>query len=84
MTVLETSPQNLSDYIHILLRKIFELNKKGNISSKKMRISCNFMYVYARSFFGNPSRYTSIYMYTNKNIQANKTRMPRNFLSANH
>ena len=42
MIVSENSHPDLSDYIQFLFEKRFEVNKKGIISSPKMRNSGNF------------------------------------------
>ena len=43
MIVLEKSHQNLSYYIQFLLKKGIEFNKKGIISSEKMKNSGNYI-----------------------------------------
>ena len=50
MIASEKSHQNLSDYSQSLLKKRFEVNKKG-LFSDKMRNSGKFNYDYAHSFF---------------------------------
>ena len=52
MNVSEKSHENLSDYIQFLLKIEFWSNKKGIISSDKMRNSGNYNYDYAHSFLG--------------------------------
>ena len=52
MAASEISHQNLSDYIQFLFEKRFDVNKKGIISSEKMRNSSYYKYDYAHSFFG--------------------------------
>ena len=52
MIVSEKSYQNLSDYIQFLFIRKFEYNKKGIISSEKMRNSGIYNNDYAHSFFG--------------------------------
>ena len=51
MIISEKSYQNLSDYIQFLLKKLLEFNKKGIISSEKIRNSDDYVYNYAHSFF---------------------------------
>ena len=50
MIVSEKSHMNLSDCIQLLLRRVVELVKKGIISNRKMRNSCNYINDYAHSF----------------------------------
>ena len=54
---IEIPHQYISDYVQFLFKKIFELNKKGMISSEKIRNSGEnnseiHIYDYAHSFFG--------------------------------
>ena len=43
MIVSEKSHKILSDYIKFLFKKIFEVNKRGIISSEKMKNSGNYV-----------------------------------------
>ena len=64
MILSEKSHQNLSDYIQFLFKNIFKFNKKKwIISSEKIRKSGNYMYGYARSFFGKGFQSNPLYWY---------------------
>ena len=52
MITSEKSHQNLSDYIQLLFKKIFEVNKEQIFCNEKMRNSGHCIYDYAHSFFG--------------------------------
>ena len=53
MIVTEKTGQILCDNIQILFKRRYKFNKKkGIISSEKRRISGNYIYDYAHSFFG--------------------------------
>ena len=50
--VSEKSHQNVSDYIHVLSKKSFEIDRTGFILSEKIGNSCNYIYDCAHFFFG--------------------------------
>ena len=65
----EKSHQHLSDYNHFLFKKRFKVNKKGIISSRKMRKSGNYSYDYAHSFFGEDFQSKALYLLVNYTVQ---------------
>ena len=52
MIVSKKSPQNLSDYMKILLKRKIEIDTKEIISIEKSKNSGNYNYDYTHSFFG--------------------------------
>jgi len=65
MIASEKPQQNLSDYIQLLFKKIFEANKKQIFPTETMRNSGNCIYDYAHSFFEDDfilMGYTGIYL----------------------
>ena len=61
MDALEKSHQNLSDYNQILLKNIFQVDKKQIFSSEKIRNSGKCIDDYAYSFFGEDFKSNTLF-----------------------
>ena len=76
MIALEKSHQTLSVYIQFLFKNRFGFNKKGIISSEKMRNPGNYNYNYAHSFFGKDFQskplYWLVHMFNIEFVKPNK------------